>query len=102
VSLVVRQRALRRLSQRRVRLVPLVEVASFVAGVVTCRNVYNGEEETLPGVRLLAQAGPRAPRQELRAPLREAGIEPVLVGDTKAPRDLLTAMREAHAAALAI
>ena len=102
LALVVRQRVLRRMAELRIRVVPLVEVVDHANGAVRWRNVYNGDEETLAGVTLLAHAGLRRPDQSLLAPLREAGLAPRLIGDAAAPRDLLTAVREGHAAGLAL
>jgi 2,4-dienoyl-CoA reductase-like NADH-dependent reductase (Old Yellow Enzyme family)/uncharacterized protein len=102
VALVVRQRVLRRLAALRVRIVPLAEVTGFADGTVTWRHVYNGDEEALPGVTLLAHAGMRWPDQALLAALRDAGIPVTLIGDAAAPRDLLVAVREGHMAAMAL
>lgn len=102
LALVVRQRVLRRMAELRIRVVPLVEVVDYANGAVRWRNVYNGDEETLAGVTLLTHAGLRRPDQSLLAPLRAAGLAPRLIGDAAAPRDLLTAVREGHAAGLAL
>ncbi len=102
LALVVRQRVLRRLSERRIRMVTLAEVTDFAAGTVTWRNIYNGDEEQLSGVTLLAHAGLRRPDQSLLSPLRAAGIATSLIGDAAAPRDLITAVREGFAAGMRV
>jgi 2,4-dienoyl-CoA reductase-like NADH-dependent reductase (Old Yellow Enzyme family) len=102
LALVVRQRVLRRLSERRVRLVPLSEVLGLEDGTVRWRDIYNGDVTELPGVALLAGSGPRAPRIALAEALRAAGIAPLPIGDARAPRDAMAAVRDGHEAGMAL
>jgi len=103
--IVVQQSVQRRLAAAGVEIVYVSEVApesDLEEGEVTLRNVYSGERRTLKDVALLTYAGVRRPLDDLYAPLCAAGLDVRLVGDAYAPRDLLTATAEGHAAGLAV
>jgi 2,4-dienoyl-CoA reductase-like NADH-dependent reductase (Old Yellow Enzyme family) len=103
--IVVQQSVQRRLATAGVEIVHLNEVApdsELEDGEISLRNVYSGERRTLQGVALLTYAGTRRPVDDLYAPLCAAGLDVRLIGDAYAPRDLLTATAEGHAAGLAI
>ncbi|HEX2827637.1 MAG TPA: hypothetical protein VHP37_14895 [Burkholderiales bacterium] len=65
-------------------------------------NVYNGETQEIADVAFLAYASPRAPRVELVAPLRAAGLDTRRVGDCAFARGVMAATAEGHAAGNAI
>ncbi len=72
-------------------------------GIVGHRQAIGpGRRQVIEEVGFLAYAAHREPRLELLAPLRAAGHEPRLIGDARAPRTLLHATREGHAAGLEI
>lgn len=102
VSLVVRQRILRRLSLLRLPITLLHEFSGFANRTATFRQVYNGDTLRIDGIELLACAMPRAPDQALLPALEAAGIAVRVVGDAMAPRGPLEAVAEGHAAGLAV
>jgi hypothetical protein len=53
-------------------------------------------------VAFFAYSTPRAPRSELLAPLRAAGIAVHVVGDCRVARSVMAATAEGHAAGNAI
>jgi hypothetical protein len=61
------------------------------------KNVYSGALITVPDVALLTYATARIPNDALAEPLRQAGIPVHLIGDSFAPRWLMTATMEGHA-----
>jgi len=103
--IVVQQSVQRRLAAAGVEIALLSEVApdsDLEAGEITFVNVYSGARRTLQGIALLTYAGTRRPVDDLYGPLCAAGLDVRLVGDAYAPRDLLTATAEGHAAGLAV
>jgi len=103
--IVVQQSVQRRLAAAGVEIVHLSEVApesDLEEGEIVLRHVYSGERRTLEGVALLTYAGTRRPVDNLYAPLCAAGLDVRLIGDAYAPRDLLTATAEGHAAGLGV
>jgi hypothetical protein len=72
-------------------------------GRLTLRSVLvEREVGVLEDVVLLAHACPRAPDDQLSAPLRAAGVEVRQIGDCYAPRSLLVATQEGNRAGLAV
>lgn len=103
--LVARQGTIRRLYHKQIKVVRSSEPVwseAFEQGALEYRNAYTGATGTIPDVAFLSYATPRAPRDELAAPLRTVGIAVHLAGDCRSPQDLLFATREAHAAGLAV
>ena len=99
--LVTRLGILRRLSSLGIEVWPLMEpsaASSLEEGVVLARNVYTGQERGIDGVVLLTYSTPRVPDDGLASPLQEAGLEVLRVGDCYAPRTLMAATSEGHAA----
>lgn len=76
----------------------LAENCEFEEARIAYRNVHTGARGTIDGVVLAAYSTPRAPRDELLAPLRALGIPVEAIGDAKLPRTLLAATAEGHAA----
>jgi 2,4-dienoyl-CoA reductase-like NADH-dependent reductase (Old Yellow Enzyme family)/thioredoxin reductase len=104
-ALVVAQGIDRRMAMLGVEIVPLVEPSgdsALIDGVVTLRNVYSGRTRDVEDVALFTYSTSRRPSDALAAPLREAGLDVRLVGDCFAPRYLLMATAEGHAAGNAI
>ncbi|MSQ63610.1 MAG: oxidoreductase [Betaproteobacteria bacterium] len=104
-SLVTRQGILRRLSMRRIRLEVLSEPRwseRFEDGSLETVNVYNGDASVIDNVAFLAWSTPRAPDLSLAEPLRAAGVELHLAGDSKCARNVLAATSEGHFAGSAI
>ena len=104
-ALVVTQGIDRRMAMLDVEIIPLVEPSgdsALIDGVVTLRNVYSGRLRDVADVALFTYSTPRVPNDALAEPLRKAGIDVRLVGDCFAPRYLLMATAEGHAAGNAI
>jgi len=103
-ALVQRQSILDRLRQRGITLLPLskpdLAEEELAEGQVGYRNVTMAEREILENVAVLTYAAGRIPRLELLDGLRAAGIAPQIIGDAFAPRGLLQATAEGHAAAM--
>ncbi len=103
--LVTRQGIVRRLHERRIELVVLSEPRwsdSCEDGRLEYVNVYNGDRGAIEDMAFLAYSTPRAPDDALCSPLRAAGIEVRLIGDCAAPRAVLAATAEGHAAGNAV
>jgi hypothetical protein len=66
------------------------------------RNVFTGERREIAEVELFLWSTPRLADDAIAAPLRAAGLDVRLVGDCLAPRNLLCAIHEGEAAALAL
>lgn len=105
VSLVTRQGIVRRLSELRVEIIVLTEprwTERFEEGHLEYENVYNGDNGLIENVAFLSYATPRAANIELADSIRAAGIDMHLVGDCRAPRGLLGATADGHAAGNAV
>jgi hypothetical protein len=92
----------RRLYQADTEIILAAEPTLFKGGVLTWRNVFTGRARDIPNVSLLLWSTPRIANNALAKPLQEAGIETRLAGDCVAPRNLLCAIHEGEAAAMAI
>ncbi|HEV7159290.1 MAG TPA: hypothetical protein VGN38_13095, partial [Caulobacteraceae bacterium] len=104
-SLVNRQGVYRRLHDRGVDIITLVEPAAnsrFDEGEVTLAQVYTGERRIVRDVALMTFATPRIPDDTLAAPLRALGVETHLIGDCFAPRWVLNATAEGHRLGLSL
>lgn len=100
-ALVVQQGIYRRMTMLDVQIVPLVEPSGSSAlddGMVTLVNVYSGRTTDISDVALFTYSTSRRPDDALAAPLIARGLETRLIGDCYAPRDLLIATAEGHAA----
>jgi 2,4-dienoyl-CoA reductase-like NADH-dependent reductase (Old Yellow Enzyme family) len=103
--MVTQQVIYRRMYERRVEIVLLSEVcadSSLDEGQITVANVFNEDRAEIDDVALFTYATARLPNDELAAPLRERGLAVRLVGDCYAPRGMLAATREGHAAGNAL
>jgi dimethylglycine catabolism A len=92
----------RRLYKADTEIITAAEPILFEGGVLTWRNVFTGRPRDIPNVGLLLWSTPRIVDDALAKPLQLAGIETRLVGDCVAPRNLLCAIHEGEAAAMAI
>jgi hypothetical protein len=104
-ALVVTQGIDRRMAMLGVEIIPLVEPSgdsALIDGVVTLTNVYSGRTRDVTDVALFTYSTPRLPNDQLAAPLRQAGLDVRLIGDCYAPRYLLVATAEGHAAGNAV
>jgi hypothetical protein len=101
VPMVTRQGILRRMAEQRIEIVTLSEPRWSEAcseGRLTLINVYTGDECVIEDLALLTYASPRAPNAALTTPLQSAGIEVTLVGDARAPQEMLFATASGHEA----
>jgi len=100
-ALATRQRILRRFHERGIEFMCLVEPRWSDAfeneGRLEYASVFGGAPRSIENVAFFAYAAPRAPNDELAAPLRAAGIEVHCVGDCKVARGVLDATTEGHA-----
>lgn len=92
----------RRLFQKGVTMTPHHRVERAEDGGAVIANIYTGETSVRGSVDQIVIATPRRARDELRDALATASIETVMIGDCIAPRDVETAIYEAHKAARAI
>jgi dimethylglycine catabolism A len=92
----------RRLYQADTEIIFAAEPIFFKGGVLTWRNVFTGRARDIPNVSLLLWSTPRIANDALAKPFQQAGIETRLAGDCAAPRNLLCAIHEGEAAAMAI
>jgi len=93
----------RRLSLTRIEILALHELCQEGAleqGELCVRQVYTGVLTSIPEVALLTYATPRVPQLELLEPLQAAGCRVRRIGDCRAPRGVLAATSEGHAAGL--
>ncbi len=100
VPLVTRLGIERRFNQKRIRIVPFVELdpaSAWEQGEVGVRNVYNGDVMIVPQVALVAYSTPRRPALALWEPLRAHGLAVSRIGDSLIPRTALAATAEGHA-----
>jgi len=101
VQMVTRQGILRRMAEQRIEIITLSEPRwsdTCADGRLEVANVYNGDVRVIEDLALLTYATPRVPNDALAAPLREAGIAVIAVGDARAPQEMLFATADGHAA----
>lgn len=100
VPLVTRLGIERRFNQKRIRIVPFVELdpaSDWEHGEVGLRNVYNGDVQCVSDVALVCYSTPRRPSTALWEPLRARGLAVTRIGDSLMPRTVLAATAEGHA-----
>ena len=101
VPLVTRLGINRRFARLGIEILPFAELAdecAFDKARLAYRNVHTRKIGLIEGVMFAAFSTPRAPRDELLAPLRALQIPVEAIGDAKLPRTLLAATAEGHAA----
>jgi 2,4-dienoyl-CoA reductase-like NADH-dependent reductase (Old Yellow Enzyme family) len=105
VQMVTRQGILRRMAERRIEVVTSCEPRwseACAEGRLDIVNIYNGDVLVIGDLALLTYATPRTPNDALVAPLNEAGIQVIPVGDARAPQEMLFATASGHAAGEAV
>ncbi len=101
VPMVSRQGILRRMAEQHIEIMTLAEPCwsdACAEGRLDLVNIYNGDVTVIEGLALLTYATPRAANDALMAPLEDAGIEVVPVGDARAPQEMLFATASGHEA----
>jgi hypothetical protein len=99
VAMTTRQGILRRMAEQRIEVINLCEPRwsdACAEGHLDVVNIYNGDVRTIEDVVLLTYATPRAPDDALAGALQAAGIDVVLVGDARAPQEMLFATASGH------
>jgi hypothetical protein len=105
VSLINRQGIYQRLHDLGVEIICNAEPLNLDAledAQLQLRNVYSGAVLTIDDVVALTHASSRVPNNELEAPLQQAGVDVIAVGDCRAPRSLLATTKEAYEVAMRI
>lgn len=92
----------RRLYEANVEIVLAAELVRLHEGALTYRNVFTKKQQQIEGVELLLWSTPRIADDTLAGELRQAGVDVRLAGDCMAPRNLLCAIHEGEALALAL
>jgi 2,4-dienoyl-CoA reductase-like NADH-dependent reductase (Old Yellow Enzyme family) len=104
-AIVTHQGIVRRLREQHIEVVPLAEprmTGDWAGGTLEYADMITGDTGTISNLAFFAWSTPRTPNDELAAPLRAAGIDVRVVGDCRAPRGLLVATTEGHAAGNAV
>jgi hypothetical protein len=101
IAVVVRQGILRRLHEKRIRIIVLAEPRWSEGfendGRLDYVDRYNGDVDFIDNVAFLAWSTPRAPEDDLASGLRAHSIIARQVGDCFSARGLLAATAEGHA-----
>jgi dimethylglycine catabolism A len=92
----------RRLYAARAEIIVAAAPVTLRNGVLAWRNVFTGDIREIVDVDLFLWSTPRVADDAIAAPLRAAGIDVTLIGDCLAPRNLLCAIHEGEAAAMAL
>jgi 2,4-dienoyl-CoA reductase-like NADH-dependent reductase (Old Yellow Enzyme family)/thioredoxin reductase len=92
----------RRLYEANAEIVLSAEPVSFRGGRLTWRNVFTGRTQDLDDVGVFVWSTPRVADDAVANQLHDMGIDTRLIGDCMAPRNLLCAIHEGEAAALAL
>ena len=104
-SMVTHQGINRRLSAKGIEVMLLSQPRwsdDFENGNLEILQVYTGQKTVIGNVAFFAYSTPRAAEIALAAPLRDAGIDVRLIGDCLAPRNVMAATAEGHAAGHAV
>ncbi len=104
-SMVTHQGINRRLSAKGIEVMLLSQPRwsdAFENGDLEIVQVYTGGKTVIRNIAFFAFSTPRAPNITLAAPLRAAGIDVTLIGDCLAPRTVMAATAEGHAAGHAV
>ena len=105
VPLVTRLGINRRFAGLGIEILPFAEIAAeceFEEARIAYRNVHTGRIGMIDDVALATYSTPRAPCDELLAPLRALQVPIEVIGDAKLPRTLLAATAEGHAAGVGL
>jgi 2,4-dienoyl-CoA reductase-like NADH-dependent reductase (Old Yellow Enzyme family) len=91
----------RRLYQADAEIIVAAEPVSCQDGILTWRNVFTGQTRTIANVGLFLWSTPRIANDALAQRLQQVRVNTLLAGDCVAPRNLLCAVHEGEAAAIA-
>jgi 2,4-dienoyl-CoA reductase-like NADH-dependent reductase (Old Yellow Enzyme family) len=98
-SLINRQEIYQRLYDRNVEIVTSCELRD-VDGLEDARlnavNIYNGAVTAIPDIAAITYSTARVPCDEMRAPLKEQGMDVQTIGDCHAPRSVLASTRQGY------
>jgi NADPH-dependent 2,4-dienoyl-CoA reductase/sulfur reductase-like enzyme len=92
----------RRLYDANAEIVLSAEPVSLRNAMLTWRNVFNGRIQGIDDVGAFVWSTPRIADDAIAKQLHDAGAEVRLIGDCMAPRNLLCAIHEGEATALAL
>ena len=92
----------RRLYEANAEIVLSAEPVSLQSGVLVWRNVFTGRLQQIDDVGVFIWSTPRIADDAIATPLRDVCADVRLIGDCMAPRNLLCAVHEGEAAALAL
>ena len=92
----------RRLYEADAEIILSGEPVSLRDGVLTWSNVFTGQTRDIENVATFVWSTPRVADDAVAIQLQDAGIDLRLIGDCMAPRNLLCAIHEGEAAALAL
>lgn len=101
MAVVTRQGVLRRLYTKKIEIHLLalpVWTHEVENGILTWEHVITHERHQINNVALITYSTPRSRNDELAEPLRKLGIDVVLIGDCKSPRDMIAATSDGHLA----
>jgi 2,4-dienoyl-CoA reductase-like NADH-dependent reductase (Old Yellow Enzyme family) len=104
-SMVTHQAINRRLSAQHIEVMTLCEPCwsdDIEDGNLEITQVYTRTKTVIRDVAFFAYSTPRAPDIALVTPLRSAAIDVRLIGDCMAPRNVMAATSEGHAAGHAV
>jgi 2,4-dienoyl-CoA reductase-like NADH-dependent reductase (Old Yellow Enzyme family) len=105
VQMVTRQGILRRMAEQRITVLTLSEPRwneACAEGRLEVVNVYNRDVTVIEDVALLTYATPRVPDDQLATALRAAGIDVIVIGDARAPAEMLAATASGSEAGLSV
>ena len=91
----------RRLYQADAEIIVAAEPVSCQDRILRWRNVFTGQTRTIANVGLFLWSTPRIANDALAQRLQQVGVNTRLAGDCVAPRNLLCAIHEGEAAAIA-
>jgi dimethylglycine catabolism A len=92
----------RRLYEANAEIILSAEPVSLHDGLLIWRNVFTGRTNEVDGVGVFVWSTPRVADDAIAKELHDAGIDTRLIGDCMAPRNLLCAIHEGEAAAMAL
>ncbi len=92
----------RRLYNAGVQIELAATPVSAPQGRVIIRNAFTGRERAIENVTFFAWSTPRLANDALAGELKSHGLDVMVVGDARSPRNMLAAIHEAHATASAI
>ena len=92
----------RRLYQVEAEIITAAQPTRYEAGVVTYVNVFSGREQRIDDVTLFTYSTLRQANDELHMALRDKGLDVRLIGDSRSPRSVFSAIHEGFHQALTL